>query len=500
MITEFDIVKMIFGFKVKYLRKQKGLTYQQLSKVSGMSLSYIHEVEKGKKYPKPDKIELLARSLDTDYDSLVSKKVDKKLQAVIDLLTSDFLKLFPLDEFGVSPYKLFELFSNAPDKVNAFISTLFNLTRKYQMRTESFYKSALRSYQNLHDNYFEDIETAARNFKKEYGVSLKPTYSLEELEDLLKQLDNITVDHEGIKSSSDLSKVRSYYSKQQKKLFVNPDLSDSQLKFLLVREIGFQVLGIKERPYVTRIMEVTSFEELLNNFRASYFAVSFLMDSRLIAKDITTFCKLPQWDEKTFLGYLDKYDVTPEMFLQRLTNILPAKFGVKDLFFIRMSGREGAAKFELTKELHLSQLHSPYANENQEHYCRKWLSLDLIKRQKENISKKGNVPIADIQVSKYWETTNEYLCISIAKNDDPSTQDGVSVTVGLMINERLRQLVRFLGDPEVPTKVVNTTCERCTMPDCPVREVAPVFEMKKRNTEQVYSALKLLEEKDVVLE
>ncbi len=35
--------------------------------------------------------------------------------------------------------------------------------------------------------------------------------------------------------------------------------------------------------------------------------------------------------------------------------------------------------FEITKELHLSQLHNPYANALNEHYCRRWISIKSIK-------------------------------------------------------------------------------------------------------------------------
>ena len=179
---------MIFGFKVKYLRQKLDLTYQQLAKRTGMSLSYIHEVEKGKKYPKPDKIQLLSKALETSYDHLVSTKADKKLQPIIDLLTSDFLQFFPLDMFGIDTFKLFELFSNTPDKVNAFISTLFNVARKYQMKSDSFYKTALRSYQDMYDNYFEELENEVKLFKEINHIEFKHQYTSKELKSILKNV------------------------------------------------------------------------------------------------------------------------------------------------------------------------------------------------------------------------------------------------------------------------------------------------------------------------
>ena len=49
-------------------------------------------VEKGKKYPKPDKINLLSEHLDVSYDELVSLKLDKNLAPIGEILQSKVLK------------------------------------------------------------------------------------------------------------------------------------------------------------------------------------------------------------------------------------------------------------------------------------------------------------------------------------------------------------------------------------------------------------------------
>jgi transcriptional regulator with XRE-family HTH domain len=55
-----DNVRLVFGLKLKQLRLDKGLSLSELSQKSGLSISYINEIEKGKKYPKSDKIIALA--------------------------------------------------------------------------------------------------------------------------------------------------------------------------------------------------------------------------------------------------------------------------------------------------------------------------------------------------------------------------------------------------------------------------------------------------------
>lgn len=48
-----------------------------------------------------------------------------------------------------------------------------------------------------------------------------------------------------------------------------------------------------------------------------------------------------------------------------------------------------------------------------------------------------------------------------------------SVTLGLLINEKLKSIFYFLNDPELPRHTVNITCERCDMPDCKERVSEP---------------------------
>ena len=45
------------------LRQEKGFGLKQLAALTGLSASYINEIEKGKKYPKAEKIMMLAEGL-----------------------------------------------------------------------------------------------------------------------------------------------------------------------------------------------------------------------------------------------------------------------------------------------------------------------------------------------------------------------------------------------------------------------------------------------------
>ena len=501
MLKEADIVKLIFGLKVQQLRHEAGLSYTQLSERSGLVISYLHSIEKGKKYPKPDKIEALALALDTDFEYLVSLEPNKKLKPIVDLLQSNFLKIFPLETFGISTTKLLELLVQAPEKINAFISTVVKITRNFNMQGEDFYKSALRSYQDLYDNYFPKIEAAVHQFRLECQLNAESSFSVGDLEALLLDKFGVKVDRLYLSSDVSLKKLRSVYIPEQKTLYLGPGLSTGQVRVLLAKEIGFQVLDESERPYETRMLEVDSFEKLLANFHASYFSVALLLPEKLIVNLIKKMSTWTHWKGEELLNKLSLLDVTAEMLIQRMANIFPHHFGVKQLFFMRFFTGAKMDKFIVTKEMHLSQLHDPHANQLDEHYCRRWISINLIRRLKaEQGVHLSTGPIVGAQVSKYLNTPNAYFCISMAKPAWGNSENSSSVTIGLMINETLRDLFPFLGDPAILTKDVHTTCERCPIVDCGARAVAPVFLQRQRQRTQIKKHLGMMRENLIVEE
>lgn len=492
MITDNDSVRLILGLKVKALRQEKGLSYQQLAEKTGMSLSYVHDIETGKKFPKADKILSLAKILGVDYDYLVSLRANKKLQPIIDLINSDFINAVPWEHFGLTPASLLDLFSNTPDKVTAFISTLLKISRSYQLSKENFYNAALRSYQDLHDNHFEDLEDAVRNFREEYKWEEDLKIEAPLLEGILNQM-GIQVNRKRMNSIEALHGLRSFYAKTSKIFYINKGMSPAQEKFLLAREIAFQYLNIIERPYETIIQHSDSFDIMLNNFKASYFGVALLMQEEKFVEDVKRIMMQSKWDDKAWLNLWTEYEVTPEMMVQRLTNVLPKHFSIDQLFFLRISGEVKKDEFEITKELHLSQLHNPHANARHEHYCRRWVSINSLKHTANLLStKKYKYPIVEAQISQYWQTHNRYLCISISKPTGKGNEM-ISVTLGLLIDQKLLQAMSFVNDTAIPVKTVHTTCERCGIMDCTERAAPPTEILKEQKQEKINNALKQLQ-------
>lgn len=194
-------IRIIFGLKLRQIRGQRDLSLLGLAKITGLSKSYLNEIEKGKKYPKPDKIVLLSKALEVPYDEMVSMKLSGTMAPLSEIILSGVLKDIPLSLFGIDENDLIDIIANAPEKVTAFISTLFEIARHYKVSRENFYLAALRSYQESHDNYFEDLEASVQQFTKRYGIDLNRKLSSSELEEVLREEFGYEIDYQRLQST-----------------------------------------------------------------------------------------------------------------------------------------------------------------------------------------------------------------------------------------------------------------------------------------------------------
>lgn len=488
MVKEENI-KLIFGLKVKLLRQNGGLSLSELSKQTGISVSYLNEIEKGKKYPKANKVTTLANSLGVSYDWLVSLKLDRKLAPLADLLKSNILSELPLEIFGLEPRHILELISGAPDKLNAFISTLIEISRQYNMKVESFYFSALRSYQQMFDNYFEDLEHKTDWARELFWKNKIPT--LDELYDFVKNQCKYEIDTETFSEYPDLKGFRYVLSTKggKKKMMINDSLTDQQKAFVLSREVGYHLLKITDRSYTYSWTDADSFDQMLNNFKATYFAGALLIPEKMITADIKEFLSWESWEPEKFVGIMEKYNASPEMFMHRLSSIMP-RMGLDKLFYLRLNHHGEVDKFRLTKELHLAGLHAPHGTVNNEHYCRRWISIstirELVKRQTEQ---RYNKPVCGAQISSYIGSQKQYFCISLARPMTPTPDVNCSITLGFVVDEQFKQKVRFWSSPNVRVRLVNEACERCPVSDCKDRAAPPTGLDAQREKQKIREAL-----------
>ncbi|MFN8355270.1 MAG: helix-turn-helix domain-containing protein [Spirosomataceae bacterium] len=491
MAFNSEKVRLFFGLKIKQLRIEKCFSLSDLAQQVGFSVSYLNEIEKGKKYPKADKIFALASALDTDYDTLVSLKLSKKLEPIAELLNSNVLTELPLEMFGVHPSDFLELMSEAPSKLSAFISTIVEISRNYDMHVEQFFFSVLRSYQEMHDNYFVEMEDAASRFLAEHHLADSPTLDADFLEKCLSAEYGYQVENFDETTHPDLMSLRSVFVPKQNKLLINRSLNPEQRAFTLGREVGYHYMKIKVRPLVSSVIEVRSFDEVFNNFKASYFARAILINRQVLIPKLASFFSRLEFDGQAFLNLLGLFNTTPEMFLHRMTNVMTSHFGINQLFFLRFNHTMSDNLFYLEKELHLAQLHSPHGTALNEHYCRRWVSLTILKEletQRQQGTWSGK-PLCRAQISDYIDSGNQYFVLSLAKPSPPKPDRNSSVTLGFAIDEKLKKVFKFLADPALPQRKVNETCEHCALTPCPDRAEEPTTWQKKQHIERLKKAL-----------
>ena len=466
MANDSDFIKTVFGLKMKQFRQKKSFSLQELANLTGVSKSYLNEIENGKKYPKHDKIAQLAEALNCTYDDLVSTKLDKSLAPITEILQSDFFKEIPLDLFGINKNNLISIISDAPKKVTAFINTLIEISKNYNLSKERFYFAVIRSFQELHDNYFPEIEEKATSYILENKLSNKPHSA--EFESILKEQFEYEIKSLDLEQYGASGKLRSLYIPEKKLLLLNELLDEDQKTFILAKEIGFNILNLNPRPNTYSWLDFTSFEELLNNYYASYYAGCLLIRKEILTNQLSDFFQNSEWNPKLFENLIEEFTNSPETFYYRLTNILPQELGIKDLFYLCFTKKKNSDKIQILKELHLNQQQAPHANATNEHYCRRWIAV------KNLTNLKGNEKVTDAQISHYKDSGLTYLVISTSQKNPFSDGTNRSYCIGILLNSNSLKKIKFAKSDQIKTVNVGVTCEFCSIPDCEVRQAPPL--------------------------
>ncbi len=487
MIIEDEYIRLIFGLKLKQIRTDKNLSLFGLAKLTGLSKSYLNEIEKGKKYPKTDKVAILAESLEVPYDHLVSLKLDKNLAPIGEILQSKILKEIPLDLFGIKENNLIDIVANAPAKVNAFISTIIKISQNYNLTRESFFLASLRSYQEAHNNYFDDIEESVEKFAKSYQIDLSKRITSTDLEEVLVEEFNYIIDTKELAKHKNLTDLRNVYIPKKKTLLLSNEITEAQKTFIYAKEIAYNFLKIKDRLYTFPWIKFESFDQVLNNFIASYFAGALIIPKKSLVDQLKDLFSQTDFQPLRLHKIVKSYNCSDETFYQRLTNILPKVFNIKNLFFLRFTHKEGSNSYRLSKELHITQQQAPHANRNQEHYCRRWVSLKTIHDFQQSSQEKSS---SGIQISSYENSPNEYLVLSAA-NKDPFKKDIYrSISIGMLLSPHLKRKLQFLKEDTFEKQLVGVTCESCSVKDCSDRVAEPWRLQRKERYKEIESTVK----------
>jgi hypothetical protein len=188
----------------------------------------------------------------------------------------------------------------------------------------------------------------------------------------------------------------------------------------------------------------------MNNFRSSYFAQALHIDKNMLIKDLEEFFGSYTWNPGQFVSLIEKYNASPEMFFQRMSNLLPKFFGFNELYFIRYSSKEPTKHLkEISKELHLSRNQVDLEYIISEQYYRRWITTSLVRyldnKRAENDT---TTTYADAVISKN-DNGEDYLTISVLRPMPELNNNANSVTIGFVITDAVKRKVNFLNDPQL---------------------------------------------------
>ncbi len=499
-------LRLILGVKLRALRHERGLGLKQLAGKAGLSVSYLSEIEKGKKYPKPDKLVDLAHALGVPYDDLVSLRVDKGLGAVKSAIESPLLRSFPFALFGVDPEALVALLAGAEDKADALVRAVTDVTRAYDARVEDFLLAALRAYQQIHGNTFPDLEAVADGLRPELGAGDAPGFV--EADALRAALESrgYRIDTERLQTDPALATFRQALGADGRTLYVNGALRPAQLAFLYARELAFLALGAQHRPRTSPWVRVDRFEEVLDNFEASYVAGAVLLPAAEIDAATEALADSEAWDPSAFRDLMARFASTPEMLFHRLTQRVPQALGLDELYLLRFHHETAAREVRLTKTFNLSRVPVPHGVEADEHYCRRWPSLQALAeldRRQARAAGRGETDDRPVVLAQRQRFVGdevpasptegaEFFVVAIAR--PLALRPGVNsvVSLGLRLTRKTKRQVRFWDDPALPRVDVSLTCERCPITDCRVRAAPPTVLRAREVRDERQAALDAL--------
>ena len=309
---------------LKRRRKERKMSRFDVSERAGISPSFYSELELGRKSASGETLRRVTKALDMGLDELQSDHYDAALEALLDFQDHD-----------IAIKEGIELLDKAPHLAKAIPRLLTNIARVSDRgsKQEVIYPILLRDFQEEHFNYFPDLEREAKAFLAEHpprGISP----DRHDLQGILRYVYKYTIksDHDFHEQQyQHLPIIRSMWLRQgkQQHLLLNRHLLESQKTFELAREIAYNLPFLRHKETLAHRVPTSphvgihSYTQILNEFKASYFAGAVLMPQEPLEADVAAWFQQQTFDKERLWDMLTTYNVTPEMLLHRLTEILP---------------------------------------------------------------------------------------------------------------------------------------------------------------------------------
>ncbi|MCB0362411.1 MAG: ImmA/IrrE family metallo-endopeptidase, partial [Bdellovibrionales bacterium] len=365
------------------------------------------------------------------------------------------------------------------------------IARAHNISIDDFYYASLRAYLDMHQNFFPKLEEKVEELRNNFQLEVldREDVVVLRLQKLLEKEYGVEVEFVDFgKLDASLSHLLYHVKKKagRHKLYIHRDLGNKERCLILARELGYGYLGLKNRPLSSWIHSLESFQQLFNHFSASYFAGALLVPQREFADRLKSLLEKGSFDSSAMHELILKYACPVETVFHRLTQILPREFGIEKLFMLRLEYDQTRRSYHVARQLHLAEQHSPHPISGDEHYCRRWVTTQLL--EKLQMGEVGNFALG-CQLSQFAGDDNQYLAWSMVFRMDIPKNEMAAVTVGILVNEKSREAISYIDDAQLPVRQTGESCERCPIAGCQERAADYRPSMDPHRAEKVRVAL-----------
>lgn len=310
-----DLDRVLFGQRLRHLRRSRGLTLAELGEKVGRAPSQLSLLENGRREPKLSLIQSLAGALGVDVAELLSKQPPSR-RAQLEIALEEAQRDPAAAALGLPHLKVGR---RVPNDVLEHLVALHAELRRERTRPTATPEEARRANAELRQgmhargNYFADIEQAAARTLDAVGYR----------DGALSQgLILSIVTHHGftLRYVQDLPRsVRSVTDLQGRRIYLRREMLGMHTpRTILLQTLGHFVLGHHQpRDFA---------DFLRQRVEANYFAAAVLMPERPTARFLT---EAKAERELSVEDLRDVFSVSYEMAAHRFTNLATHHLGLR---------------------------------------------------------------------------------------------------------------------------------------------------------------------------
>ncbi len=472
-----EYLHLVLSLKVSWLRQQGEYSLAELSKKSGLSQSYLNDIERGRKYPSPGKILELAEALNVSYDELISLKLSGKLAPLSALLNSSVMQEIPFEIFGFTRSDLINLMTGSPEKFATFTDSVMKVTQKYGVEIDEFIEAAIRSYKELHYLSFPDIDQKATDFLK--GITADLTIST--LESWLSSEHRYQIHKQQLDKDTELSELPYiYFAGAKPRLYLNNKLSATEMLFTLCQIAGYEYLGLQERMASGEFSDQATFDQIRNRERSFLFAMNLIAKAYTDENHFQPFAEMTKCNFPTLEKLLNSIPMPIKASVPFLMRILHSKYGVQNMFYQHYEVPRERSEISLREELHFGESLPFSENIPNAHHCRRLTGV-----------------ISDTDSNGVFRTSplhSDESYVVWRFSERSSVKNGIEDRILLGIKDELstRKKLAFISDYSLSNFESHNHCESCPIANCEQRAADPTIHKKSVKRERMRKAIENL--------